>query len=637
MCGIAGFQGEGDASILRRMSESLAHRGPDHQAYEYDAEAGVGLVHTRLSIIDLSPRSNQPIWDASGRYCIVFNGEIYNYKELRAELVQQGRQFKSDGDGEVILYAYLRDGISAFGKLNGIFAFAIWDKLANEMLVVRDSFGVKPLYFSSTSKGVAFASELKALLMLPQVSRELDPLALWQTLTFLWTPGPRTILEGVRKLEPGHYLLVKNNAVQKSASFAAYPPFFPSFSGSIEDAKDAVRSHLQQAVTRQLVADVPVGAFLSGGVDSSAICHFASEALDRKLQCFTIELEDAAEEDMAGDLHHAKLMASRLGVPLEIVRVSPDIVHDVPRMLFALDEPQSDPAPLNSLYICEQARAMDIKVLLSGAGGDDIFSGYRRHYALQQERLWSWLPRGARALLGGASAALPQGGQTLRRVAKAFAYAGQPAEDRLLSYFFWVRPQQSLALLHPALRARLAGADIAEPLRHTLRDGVAGDDRLNQMLYLEQKYFLIDHNFNYTDKSSMASGVEVRVPFLDPDLVALANRLPSEWKYRGTEGKWILKEALRGILPDSVLFRAKTGFGAPMRAWLRGPLRPFVEEMLSETSINRRGLFEYRAVRQLIDADRAGKVDAAYTVFSLILTEIWARQFVDPAVPTMTL
>ncbi len=637
MCGIAGFQGAFKESILPHMSNMLKQRGPDHQAHWHDESQQIGLVHARLSIIDLSPRSNQPIWDSSGRYAIVFNGEIYNYKALRKNLVDAGCTFHSEGDGEVILYAYIREGISALRKLNGIYAFAIWDKLQGELLIARDPFGVKPLYYAPTTKGVIFASELKALLCSPDVSRDLDHTALWQSLTFLWTPTPRTALKAVRKLEPGHYLLIKNKAIRTHASFAEYPAFTPTFAGTLEQGVTGVRQRLEQAVQRQLVADVPVGAFLSGGVDSSAICHFATKALDRKLQCFTIELQGAEQEGMAEDLPYAKLMASKLGVPLEIVQVTPDIVHDLPRMLFALDEPQADPAPLNSLYIAEQARAMNIKVLLSGAGGDDIFSGYRRHYALLQEELWSWLPSPARQLLSAGSAALPQHSQLLRRISKAFAYAGLPTVDRLISYFFWIKPQQSLALFHPSIRADLAAADITAPLRASLADGVAGSEPLNQMLYLEQKYFLIDHNFNYTDKTSMAAGVEVRVPFLDPDLVAFANRLPTHWKYKGREGKWILKEALRGILPDNVLYRSKTGFGAPLRAWLRGPLRPFVEELLSPTSIDKRGLFDHRAVRKLIDADRAGKVDAAYTIFSLICIEIWARQFIDPATPSMTI
>lgn len=636
MCGIAGFQGQFAASLLPLMSSALAKRGPDHQAHWHNVENGIGLVHARLSIIDLSAHSNQPLWDSSGRYCIVFNGEIYNYRELRKELIEQGCNFQSNGDGEVILYAYIRGGIDSFKRLNGIYAFAIWDNLSGELLVVRDPFGVKPLYFAQTAAGFIFASEIKALLQSADIPRDLDHTALWQALTYLWVPGPRTTLSSVRKLQPGNYLRVKNRAIIEQKSFAEYPAFEPAFKGSLKEGIEQTQHLLEQAVQRQLVADVPVGAFLSGGVDSSAICHFATKALDKNLQCFTIELQGGETEDMAGDLHYAKLMAKRLGVPLEVVQVTPDIVHDLPRMLFALDEPQADPAPLNALYISEKAREMNIKVLLSGAGGDDIFSGYRRHYALQQEQLWSWLPDMGRNLLRNVTAALPQGSQLSRRISKAFSYANLPAIDRLISYFFWIKPQQSLALFNPAIRAEIAANDIAAPLRATLADGVAGSQPLNQMLYLEQKYFLLDHNFNYTDKTSMAAGVEVRVPFLDPDLVAFANRLPTDWKYKGREGKWILKKALEDILPHDVLYRPKTGFGAPLRAWLRGPLKPFVEDMLSPSAINRRGIFDSSAVQKLIADDLAGRIDAAYTIFSLMCIEIWARQFVDSPTPRVT-
>lgn len=635
MCGIGGFLGNFDGQLLPQMASAIGHRGPDHQGLYHQQEKLIGLAHARLSIIDLSPRSNQPLWDSTGRYCIIFNGEIYNYRELRNTLIEQGCAFQSTGDGEVILYAYICGGIDSFKHLNGIYAFAIWDNLSEELLVVRDPFGVKPLYFAQTAAGFVFASEIKALLCCRDIPRQLDHTALWQALTYLWIPGPRTTLSAVSKLQPGNYLRVKNRKIVEQKSFADYPAFEPVFTGSLREGIQQTQHLLEQAVQRQLVADVPVGAFLSGGVDSSAICHFAAKALDKQLQCFTIELQGAESEDMEGDLQYAKLMANKLGVPLEVVQVTPDIVHDLPRMLFALDEPQADPAPINALYIAEQARAMNIKVLLSGAGGDDVFSGYRRHYALLQEHLWSWLPATGRNLLRNASSILPQGSQLTRRITKAFGYAHLPAIDRLISYFFWIKPQQSLALFNPDIRAELAANDIAAPLRAALNDGIAGSQPLNQMLYLEQRYFVLDHNFNYTDKTSMAAGVEVRVPFLDPDLVAFANRLPTDWKYRGREGKWILKKALEDILPHDVLYRPKTGFGAPLRAWLRGPLQAFVEDMLSPAAIKRRGLFDSVAVQRLIADDRAGRIDAAYTIFSLICIEIWARQFIDPDVPTI--
>jgi asparagine synthase (glutamine-hydrolysing) len=308
-------------------------------------------------------------------------------------------------------------------------------------------------------------------------------------------------------------------------------------------------------------------------------------------------------------------------------------VHDLPRMLFALDEPQADPAPINSLYIANRARKMDIKVLLSGAGGDDVFSGYRRHYALLQESLWAWLPVSMRSALAQGSAMLPQRSSLSRRLSKAFSYADLNAQQRLISYFFWIRPEQSLALFTPDIRRQLQRERLCEPLRNSLSHNTSAVTPLNQMLYLEQKYFLVDHNFNYTDKTSMASGVEVRVPFLDPDLVRFANSLPANLKYRGRQGKWILKESLNGVLPDTVLKRKKTGFGAPLRAWLRGPLKSLVDDVLSESSVRRRGIFDFNAIAALVKADRENRIDAAYTIFSLICIEIWSRQYLDHVTP----
>lgn len=632
MCGIAGFQGEFDAALLPQISKMLAHRGPNNQSSFYDAGPKIGLVHTRLSIIDLSPRSNQPMWDASNRYCIVFNGEIYNYRQLRRELIEAGYPFNTEGDAEVILYGYIHYGERVFAKLNGIYAIAIWDKTNEELLIARDPFGVKPLYYAQTPKGLIFASEIKALLCDQSISRDLNHTALWQYLTFMWAPTPNTPLSGVQKLEPGHCLLVKKNSIRSKHPFMEYPAFVPA-EMSVRDATEELRHLLEQAVQRQLVADVPVGAFLSGGVDSSALAYFAAKELDRKLECFTIDL-GGAEEGLE-DLPYAKLMADHLKVPLNIVQVTPDIVEDLPRLLFALDEPQADAAPLNAMYIAEQSRAMGIKVLLSGAGGDDLFAGYRRHYAINQEPMWSWLPMPARRALAALSSRLPQQAAFSRRISKAFSYAHLSGTERLSSYFYWINPHQSMGLFSPALRELLAQTRVEEQLAASLQDGVAGTEPLNKLLYLEQKYFLTDHNLNYTDKTSMAYGVETRVPFLDPDLVGFANRLPIAYKYRGRESKWLLKQAMTGLLPDNVLHRKKVGFGAPLRTWLRGPLRPWVEEMLSESSLRQRGLFDPGAVRQLIHADRAGKIDGANSIFSLICIEIWARQFVDPSIPTM--
>lgn len=636
MCGIAGIlqfapAATPDQALLRRMTELLAHRGPDDAGYETVGPAALG--HRRLSIIDISNGGHQPMANDDGSIVIAYNGECYNYRELAQRMRARGHNFRSTSDTEVILRLYEEKGEACFAELQGMFALAIWDGRRRRLVLARDRLGIKPLYVTYNRERLLFASEMKALLADPQTGTEIDRVALGDYLHLLSIPDPRSIFQGIRKLQPGHLIIADASGVQERPYWTL--PVAIDEGMSYEAAVAGFEQRFFDAVSSHMVADVPVGAFLSGGVDSSALCHFAAKRRGSDLQCFTIELGGTKleQEGMEEDLHFARRMAERLHVPLEVVHVTPQLAHDLPRMLFTLDEPQADAAPLNALYISQRAREMGIKVLLSGAGGDDVFSGYRRHYALTREPLWSWLPQPARHMLAAVGAHLPPSSQLMRRVGKAFTYADLDARQRLISYLYWIKPQQSLALFNPELRASLATRKVAEVMESALASGTAGSNPLNQMLYLEQKFFLIDHNFNYTDKTSMAAGVEVRVPFLDPDLVAFANRLPPKWKQHGADGKWILKQALESILPHDVLYRAKTGFGVPLRFWLQGPLRPLLEDILSETSIKARGIFDMKAVRDLMKADREGRMDATYTIFSLLCIEIWARQFIDPPAP----
>jgi len=629
MCGIAGFSGAFAADLAERMGAGIAHRGPDGAGAWGDPGAGIGLAHRRLSIIDLSPTGSQPMADPSGRVVIVFNGEIYNFRELRAGLERSGHVFRGHSDTEVLLRLYLEKGDRLFADLNGIFAFAIWDGRRNELLLARDGLGVKPLYFAQVPEGLVFASEMKALLEVPSLDRTPDPLAIRYHLTYLWCPAPRTMLASVRKLEPGTAAWVRDGRIVRTLRHYGLPGGPPEEMNEGE-AIESVRAALRTAVTRQMVADVPVGAFLSGGLDSSSVVAYAREvAPARRLQCFTIGLHDgdARREGMTSDLPYAQAVARHLDVDLHTVHVGPEMADSLAEMVFQLDEPQADPAPLNVLFISRLARQHGIKVLLSGAGGDDIFSGYRRHRALLFERYWAWLPQAARAALARGSRILPRRPALARRFAKALQYAGLDGDERLASYFRWLDPRGVTDLLSPDLRARTQ--DLADPLRQSIEEAPAGLSGLNRMLYLECRHFLSDHNLNYTDKMSMAAGVEVRVPMLDPDLVALAARLPVAFKQRGRQGKWVLKKAMEGVLPREVIYRPKTGFGAPLRAWLHGPLRPLIEDLLSEKTLGLRGWFDPKAVARLVAADRSGRTDAAYSIFAVMCMELWAKAFMD--------
>ncbi len=629
MCGIAGFSGNFSQDLLDRMIDVITYRGPDYQAVYYNAAQHIGLAHRRLSIIDVSESGHQPMWDATHIVCIVFNGEIYNFPELRKELLKEGFKFNNATDTEVLLNLYLRDGVELFKKLNGIFAFAIYDTRTQQILLARDQLGVKPLYYSVTQQGILFASELKCLLKEPSVSHELNPLAIHNHLRYLWSPSPDTMLMSIKKLLPGHACVIKAGKIQKQWRYYDLPYDQPSHSYSVNEAVSLLQHKLKQAVKRQLIADVPVGAFLSGGLDSSAIVAMVKDIdPDRKLPCFTMCFADqfGQSEGTVDDLPYAKKVASNLNMPLHVIDVRADMIDQLPMMIEHLDEPQADPAALNTFLIAKLAHDQGMKVLLSGAGGDDIFSGYRRHYALMQERYWAWLPKGTRRQLMVLTQKFSE--NKSRRFKKAFEYADFDRTSRIASYFYWLHPDRQYALYSDALKKRLASTEQNDVLMTALLSLPKEMPDLNKMLYLEAKYFLADHNLNYTDKMSMAASVETRVPFLDLDLVEYAASLPVAFKQNGRVGKWILKKAMEPYLSKDIIYRKKTGFGVPLRFWLKNNLHEMVADLLSEQSIDQRGLFNAGAVKKLIADNQTGKIDATYPIFSLLCIELWCRIFI---------
>jgi asparagine synthase (glutamine-hydrolysing) len=655
VCGIVGFQGSFDPELVERMTGAVAHRGPDGTGavVRRDSQGITGLGHRRLSIIDLSAQGAQPMCSHADRggslqdgLTVVFNGEIYNFQALRAALKSEGHEFLSLTDTEVLLHLYERDGLGMVDRLNGMFAFAIHDAREagrpdgvkqGTIFLARDHMGVKPLYYALTPHGFLFGSEIKALIEDPCLPRIADPIALHNTLAYLWSPAPRTMLSAVRKLEPGAALLVHGGAICRHWSYYTPPYDGTRSSASETDLARGLADHLRVAVERQLIADVPIGAFLSGGLDSSAVVAMMRQARPAdRIQCFSIGFAGMTDvEGNPNDLPYARRVARHLDVDLHEIEIEPGVIRRLPEMIALLDEPQGDPAPINALVIAEQARAMGIPVLLSGAGGDDLFGGYRRHWALTFERRWAWLPRrfraglqrGAKAAAGWAGPAQSRHG--IRRLAKMFTYAGDDADSRLASYFFWSTEDLRRALYTDEFGAVVSGVDTAAPLLESLRQIPAETDPLQRMLYLEARHFLADHNLNYTDRAGMAAGVEVRVPLLDIDLVRFATRIPSSYKQKGAIGKAVFKRAMEPYLPHDVIYRAKSGFGVPLRRWLRQELRPMLEDALSEERLRHRGFFEPAAVARLRDLDLTGKIDGSYTLFALMSIELWCQRFLD--------
>jgi len=628
MCGIAGFQGTFPQELLGAMDAAMAHRGPDGKGTWRDDASRVAFTHRRLAILDLSHDADQPMLDPQTDNRITYNGEIYNFQALRQELEQKGHSFRTRSDTEVLLKLYAELGPDCVDRLNGIFALAIWDAGKRQMFVARDHYGIKPFYYAETPNGFLFGSELKSVLQSADVDRTLDHRALRDHLTYLYCPWPRTLVKGVRKLPPGSAMIVEDGRITREWRFHTNPyGSTATHRASEAELTEQVREGLHEAVRRQLVSDVPVGAFLSGGLDSSALVAFARRELGESFECFTINDRYGAKDGFASDLPYARKVAKALDVRLNVLEAQPAIADLLPKMMFHLDEPQADFAAVNVMMISQFSREAGIKVLLSGAGGDDLFTGYRRHYAMQQERYWSWLPQPLRAMLSGIGGHLPTHPVQLRRVAKAFQYAGYSAEERLHGYFRWAAPETLNSILNEP-----ADPGLCPSLAETVAD-CRSDDPLTRMLFLEISHFLTDHNLNYTDKMAMAHGVEVRVPFLDRDLVQLAAGIPNPLRQQGKTGKYILKKAMEGLLPNETIYRAKTGFGVPLREWMQGPLLPLIDDLLSESSTRSRGIFDHAGLQRLRADDAAGRVDGAYTLLGVVCLETWFRTFLD-RVPT---
>ena len=627
MCGIAGYLGDFGAELLPRMNHAQAHRGPDGQGVW--SAGRIGLAHVRLAILDLSPAGHQPMSDARGRVTLVFNGEIYNYRELRARLEREGATLRGSSDTEVLVELLARHGRRCLPWLNGIFAFAAWFADERRLLLARDAAGVKPLYWTRTPAGFAFASELKALLAVPGVDLTPDAQAVASYLTLLYAPGERTPARGVRKLRPGDFLECAEDGAVRLAAFVPghYREEVQAFPRTT--AVEACRHYVAQAVRRQLVADVPLGGFLSGGVDSTTVAHHAVRHLARGADypCFSLDPRGGEAEGFAADLPYARLVSARLGVPLHVVGLAEESLDELDELVRSLDEPTPDPAAFATRAICAAARDRGVKVLLSGAGGDDIFSGYRRHQALASERYWGWMPPPWRVALVDLSAQLPRDNPAGRRLAKLFGHASAPPAERLASYFLWLDDSALAPALAPGFREELRRFRSVDTMLDALATLPTGVSRLNQMLHLDRSFFLADHNLNYTDKMAMACGVEVRVPFLDPDLVAFTERLPDDLKQRGRAGKYLLRAAMRGVIPAEVLDRPKTGFGFPLRRLLHGSYGRRLWRLAAEGRLDATGVFQGAGVIALLDADARGEVDAAYPLMGVLCVESWLRQF----------
>jgi asparagine synthase (glutamine-hydrolysing) len=631
MCGIYGelvlTGGQApDPAVARAMGAAIVHRGPDDDGLYHDEQAAFGL--RRLSIIDLSG-GHQPIANEDGSIVVVCNGEIYNFRELREELKVRGHRFRTGSDVEVLVHLYEEEGDAFVARLRGMFGFALWDRPRRRLLIGRDRLGIKPVYFAQLGSRLVFASETKALLTRPDYTPDLDRTALAEFLALGYVPAPGSLFAGIRKLRAGHLLVAENGTLAERAYWQFR--LAPDHQASEADWIDRIRSAISDSVESQMVSDVPIGAFLSGGIDSSTIVACMGKSSLGAVRTYAIGYAGSSGAAIYNELDHARRVATAFGTEHREILVEPAVVSLLPRLVWHLDEPTADSALVTSSLVAEFARR-DVKVILSGVGGDELFGGYDRyklpHFVGLMQRLPASIRRGVvRPLLESLPVARHSRLLNLFRYARKVSQAADldatARYHQLLEVFPAGDVQRLLDL--PALPGSTA-------LGRTLAAHASAED-LDQAMAADLATQLTDDLLLLTDKVTMAHSLECRVPLLDERLVDLAATLPARLRVRGPATRYILKQALRGVIPDATIERKKRGFGAPFGAWLTRELAPVTDELLGPAAVRRRGLLDPAFVGQVVAEHRSQRADNTDHLMALITLELWCRLFLDRTEP----
>ncbi len=624
MCGICGAfhygGGLADADLLERMCEVQQHRGPDDRGLWMEGEVGFG--HRRLSIIDLSPGGHQPMPNEDGSLWVTYNGELYGWPEIHAELAQRGHRFRGTSDTEALLHLYEERGEQLFERLRGMFAFGLFDRQRRRLLVARDRMGIKPLYYHDDGKRLLFASEMKALLEDPGVARRLDARSLADYLTYQYVPSPGTILEGVRKLPAGHYLAADASGVRVQPYWRI--PVDPEAARQDRGEayyRDRLRALLEEAVKLRLVSDVPLGAFLSGGIDSSALVALMCRVSPDRVKTYSIGFEEVE----FNELEHARRVARHLGTEHAEFVVRPHALELLPRLVRQMDEPFADASIIPTYYVSEMARR-HVTVALSGDGGDETFAGYLTYRWARDYHRLDFLPASLRRLSASLSGSLfPDHplGRRLRRL-------GLEPVDRHLEVMRYFSAGELEEILTPDLRPSVARHDPLDAARHRYHEarslGV-----LPALLHLDAVTYLCDDVLTKVDRASMLNSLEVRVPLLDHKVQEFAATIPIHYKLRGGVSKWILKECVRDLLPPETLARGKQGFGVPITRWLGAGFGTLSREVLLDDRTRGRGWLEGRALERLLSREDLDSEQQARKLWALVWLELWARTYLDRA------
>jgi asparagine synthase (glutamine-hydrolysing) len=631
MCGITGIvdlrgKHDIDRELLQRMNDSQSHRGPDGSGYH--VEPGVGLGHRRLSIIDLAGGA-QPMYNEDESVVVTFNGEIYDFADLFSELSAAGHSFRSHCDTEVLVHAWEQWGEGCLEHLHGMFGYAIWDRNRETLFIARDRFGKKPLYYSHLDNGqLIFASELKALLVHPGLNREIDPRAVEDYFTFGYVPDPKTIFKNVYKLPPGHFIKVRRG--DREIRPQQYWDVRFSDHGSATDEREIceeLNARLRAATKRRMIADVPLGAFLSGGVDSSAIVSAMAGISDRPVNTCSISFGDPAYNEA----RYAQQMADRFGTNHHVEQVEShdfELVNKIPAIY---DEPFADSSSIPTYRVCELARK-HVTVALSGDGGDEVFAGYRRYrWHMNEERVRGMIPRFARRHLFGTMGALYPKLDWAPRIFRAKSTLEAIARESLDAYL------HSVSILPNDLHGKLFSAEFKRKLqgyqsKEVFRQHAENcdtDDPLSMIQYIDMKTYLPGDILTKVDRASMAHSLEVRVPLLDSEFTQWACTLPSSLKLRRGEGKYIFKKALENNVPDDILYRDKMGFAVPLASWFRGPLKATVQERLASGAMKESGIFDMAYIESLLAQHASGERDHSPPIWALLVFEGFYRSLVS--------